>query len=544
MSELTHRVDALFAEWDKPDSPGCALGVVRDDELVYSRGYGMANLEYAIPIVPSSVFHVASVSKQFAAMAMVLLARQGKLSLDDDVRAHLSELPDYGPTITIRHLILHTSGLRDQWDLLALAGWRPDDVKTNDDVLDLAVRQRELNFLPGAEWLYSNTGYTLLALIVERVTGQTLRRYADEQIFRPLGMTRTHFHDDHTEIVPDRAYAYEPRDDGDNGGEGSADGEGGLRISIPAFDTVGATSLFTTVEDLARWVRNFEERRVGGDAAIEQLIAPGRLNDGEELAYALGLMVAPHKGLRTIGHSGGDAGYRSHLLWFPDQRLGVVVLCNLGTMRPGELARKVADLYLAGAIAEGGADTGVAASDEVTLDEAELASKAGFYRSPDSGLIRELAVEDGKLVLKPGPGIVLRPLAADRFKAVVGQLELRFTEEDGALRLQVIADVGKPMVYDAVPGAEPTLEQLAEYTGAYRSDELGTTYTVALHDGVLLLRRRKFRDSPLRPTIADAFQVESPGFQLTFTRDGRGRVTGCVVATARVRALRFDLVRD
>jgi CubicO group peptidase (beta-lactamase class C family) len=279
MSSIAEEVDEIFSEWDRPDSPGCALAVVKGGEVVYKRGYGMANLEYDVPITPRTIFHVASVSKQFTDFAIAILTDEGRLSLDDEVRAHVPELPDFGEPITIRHLIHHTSGIRDQWELLVAAGWRMDDVITTDDVLELVGRQRELNFRPGSEYLYCNTGYTLMAVIVERVTGSSLREFCAERIFEPLGMLDTHFHDDHREIVRGRAYSYSPRE------------EGGFQHSVLSYATVGATSLFTTVEDLARWDQNFYEAKVGGSAVVDLVQTPGVLNDGERLRYAFGLNI-------------------------------------------------------------------------------------------------------------------------------------------------------------------------------------------------------------------------------------------------------------
>ncbi len=257
---LTKKVDQLFATWDKPESPGAAIAVIRDGAVIYKRGYGSANLEYNVPITSQTVFHVASVSKQFTAFAITMLANQGKLSLDDDIRKHLPELPDFGKKITIRHLIFHTSGLRDQWTLLGMAGWRLDDVITKEHIMKIVRHQKELNFDPGAEYLYSNTGYTLLAVIVERVSGQPFRDYTEASIFKPLGMTNTHFHDDHERIVKNRAYSY------------SSAGPGrGFKAAPLTYANVGATSLFTTAEDLARWVINFEDKKIGGVDVIKQM---------------------------------------------------------------------------------------------------------------------------------------------------------------------------------------------------------------------------------------------------------------------------------
>ncbi|MEO7962309.1 MAG: serine hydrolase domain-containing protein, partial [Gemmatimonadaceae bacterium] len=223
------RIDSVFAPLDGTTRPGCSVGVGQSGVSLYERGYGMSDLQHGIPITPQSIFHVASVSKQFTAFAVGLLAQDGKLSLDDEVRKYITELPDYGKKITLRNLIYHTSGIRDQWELLGMAGWRyPEDLFTQGDVLDIVSRQKELNFVPGDEYLYSNSGYSLLAMIVERVSGKTLRAFADERIFKPLGMTNTHVHDDHAMIVPGRTSAFE--------GSGNA-----WKISIPDFDTHGAT---------------------------------------------------------------------------------------------------------------------------------------------------------------------------------------------------------------------------------------------------------------------------------------------------------------
>ncbi|MGI8857497.1 MAG: serine hydrolase domain-containing protein [Thermomicrobiales bacterium] len=525
MSSPLPEVDALFAEWDKPDAPGCALGIVRDSALVYARGYGMANLDYGIPITPASVFHVASLSKQFTAMCILALAAGGKLTLDDDIRRYLPEIPDYGQTITIRHLILHTSGLRDQWELLRLAGWREDDLITNGDVLAVASRQRELNFAPGAQWLYSNTGYTLMALIVERLSGQSLRAFADATIFQPLMMAHTHFHDDHTMIVPSRAYGYQPRD------------TGGLRISIPVFDTVGATSLFTTVEDLARWARNWEERRVGSDL-LDQMVVPGVLNSGERLTYGIGLMIEPYRSLLTIGHGGADAGYRAHFLRFPEQGCAIIILGNLSTLAPGLLARRVADVVLAEHFTQE-PERASSATDAYLPSAANLSRAVGLYRHAPTGKIYRVSCEGGKLTVDDRPPAHLVPVAPGRFKTVDTPLDMTLTiAEDGTRALRERVSGGEVMAFASVDAAAPTAEQLASYPGVYHSDELDVAYTIAMRDDDLVLRRRKVPDSPLRPTIIDQF-INQERLQIAFERDEDGQVSGFTIFTGRIRNLRF-----
>ena len=290
------RVDELFLTMDRPTSPGCALAVFKDGRIIHERGYGMADLDHGVHITPASVFHVASMSKQFTAASILLLAQEGKLSVDDPVRKYIPELPDFGTPITIGELIHHTSGLRDQWDLLGLAGWRySQDLITDDDVLSVLSRQKDLNFPPGSRHLYSNTGYTLLAQIVKRVSGESFREFTTARIFEPLHMKSTHFRDDHAEIVQNMAYGYVPAGDT-------------FRMSNTNFDTVGATSLLTTVEDLAQWDENFYQPKVGGEALIAKMLERGKLNNGKQLDYASGLVVSTYRGLTHRGPWGRRRG--------------------------------------------------------------------------------------------------------------------------------------------------------------------------------------------------------------------------------------------
>lgn len=528
---LTERVDAVFARFQGPESPGCALAVMRDGRIVYSRGYGMADLQHQIPITPSSIFHVASVSKQFTTMSIALLAQQGVLSLDDDIRKYVPEVPDFGETITIRHLIHHTSGLRDQWSLLAMAGWRPDDPKTEADILDLVSRQRELNFRPGDQHVYNNTGYTLMAVIVKRVSGKSLREFAEERIFRPLGMTSTHFHDDHTMIVRGRTSAYEPREGG------------GLRISIPVFDNVGATSLFTTVEDLAKWDRNFVDARVGGPELLDRMHTRGRLNDGEEVPYAFALMHGEHQGLKTVGHSGADAGYRADFLRFPDQRLSVTALCNVSDANPGSLTRQVATLYLADEIrtaqrSEASSPPAYAASGA----EPDLARYEGSYWDERTETLGRVVMRNGKLTVVAGRPTELVPLGNGRFVAQEDEsarFAFRRLPGEGDMEMEYQIGGARPNHFRRMPPPEGVGERLARYAGTFHSPELGVDWTVAAVEGKLLLRRRKFEDQVLEPVFADAF-VAPNGTILRFAPDDNGGIGGFAVSAGRVRHLRFE----
>ena len=336
---LEVKVDQLFAEWDKPDSPGVALAVTKNGKVLYTHGYGAANLEYDIPITPTTVFDIASVSKQFAAFAIATLAHEGTLSLDDDIRVHLPDVPDFGNIITIRHLLHHTSGLRDWVQSLVIAGVAMEDVISFKHILKMARHQKALNFEPGEAYLYSNTGYNLLAEIVERVTGDSFRVWTDANIFKPLAMTNSHFHDDHQMILKNRAYSYQAVENG------------GFKHAINNTTALGSSSLYSTVEDLAKWMLNFDDTQIGEQTVIEQMHQRGVLNNEKQISYALGLNIGEYRTLKTVDHSGSWRGFRSHLIRFPEQKFGVVILCNLDTFNPLRLAEKVADLYLADVLA-------------------------------------------------------------------------------------------------------------------------------------------------------------------------------------------------
>ena len=528
---LGAKVDKLFARWDKPDSPGAAVIVARDGAVLYKHGYGIANLEYDIPITPATVFHVASVSKEFTAFAITLLAGQGKLSLDDDVRKYLPEVPDFGKKITIRHLIHHTSGLRDQWELLAMAGWRLDDVITKQHILKMVSHQKELNFAPGDEHVYCNTGYTLLAVIVERVTGQTFRQYTQENIFKPLGMANTHFHDDHEMIVKNRAYSYS-----------SAEG-GGFKLSALNYANVGATSLFTTVEDLAKWVHNFDDARVGGKAVIEQMYQQGVLNNGKPISYAFGLDIGAYRGLKRVAHSGGDAGYRSFIMWFPDEKFGVAVLSNLGNFDPGRLAQQVADLYLADKLAPEKAVSKPAAAAAVKLDPAIYDRYVGKY-SVQNGPVIDILKESDRLFAQPagGPKLELIPESETKFVVKDVGAEITFdAPESGKTNKLTVKNEGQSMPATRLETEAVKPAELAEYAGDYYSDELGTTYTIVVENGQLVAQHRRHNDIKLTATERDTFRGRQWFFQtVRFTRDKDNRVSGFRLTGSRVRNLRFD----
>lgn len=442
LNQLNEKVDKLFAQWDKPDSPGCALGVIKDGKFVYKRGYGSANLDYNAPLSPESVFYIASTSKQFTAASILLLVRRGQVSLDDDIRKYFPELPKYEAPITINHLVHHTSGVRDYLELMGMAGRRMDELFANEDAVELIARQKGLNFKPGERFLYSNSNYVLMAEIVRRASGKSLREFADENIFRPLGMTNTHFNDDRTAVVKNRVVSYAPI------------GNGRFRQFIKTIEAMGDGNLLTTVEDLAKWDQNFYDNKVGGEGFSQQMLTRTKLNNGEEITYAFGLGNEEYKGLKAVAHGGGFMGFRTEMIRFPEQRFTMICLCNVGAANPGALARQVADLYLA---------------DHIKPAEARSNSAPA---APS-----------------PQPSLTL------------------------------------------------TAEQLAEYTGAYYSEELDTTYRVVIENGMLLIKARNAPRVGLVSQTKDEFRQLGPTFN--FVRNDQRQITGFALSGGRARGIQF-----
>lgn len=534
------RIDSIFAAYDKPDSPGCALGVYRDGQIVYARGYGMADLERNVPITPRTVFDIGSTSKQFAAATIVMLAADGKLSLDDDVRRHIPELPVYERPITIRQMLHHTSGLRDYIGLLTLAGERIDGVTTAAEALAMLVRQRELNFMPGSAHLYSNSGYFLLSIIIERVTGRSLREVAQERIFAPLGMAHTEYLGSYDDLIPHRAIAYAPRQDGR------------LRVDVSRWLQLGDGAIFTTVEDLLRWDENFYTARVGGAGMLAALHTRGVLTNGDTLEYALGLIHGTHRGLRTVSHGGSWGGYRAELLRFPDQHFSVATLCNLATSDPSTLAMRVAEIHLGTQMepvvasnAGSAAGTPLPATAQAPAEQvpvAELRELAGMYRDPATRALRTILLDGDQLYLSAGRRYEMQPSSDTAFTLVgtpaVVLLVFERPAGDRPRRLRFTVNADRPVFFDRIETVTPTVEQLKEYTGSFSSAELEARYTLAVADGALRLSRKGHEPATLRPMTCDEF--DAGGTTLYFTRSDAGTITGFTLGQGRVRNIRFD----
>jgi len=518
---VSARIDKIFERWDRPGSPGCAVGVAQQGRVVYVQGYGMANLEYGVRNRPDTIFESGSVAKQFTAAAVALLVQDGKLALQDSVRKYVPEFPDFGTPITIQHLLNHTSGLRSQWPMLAIAG-RPatQAVHTVDEILELVSGYTELNFKPGDEYLYNNTAFTLLGVIVSRVSGKSLNAFTQERLFIPLGMRRTQWREDFTAIVEGRATAYRM-------------GAGGqFRTLMPFTNITGNGGLLSTVGDWLIWNENLDNPRVGGKAMVDQLQTRGRLNDGFVNEYAQGITVTDYRGVREISHGGSTAGYQTFLARWPGQRLSVAVMCNTTGTNPAGYAHQVADLFLGDKLA---AQPSVSAI-EVPVDN--LKNVAGVYREMKTDALFRITYDEKAKALRAG-GAALVPTGPNVFIALQGGRTFAVSEPAAGRPRRITETDGRsrPRVWDAQPAFAPGAQQLAEFAGEYVCPELQVTYTAYVEGNALKFRFRPAQRLTLTPAFPDGFEEE--GNTIRFTRTPAGRVDGFRVYAGRVWHLRF-----
>ncbi|MCX5768275.1 MAG: serine hydrolase [Gemmatimonadetes bacterium] len=521
------QIDAVFKDFGK-NTPGCAVGIYNRGKILYAKGYGMADLNLGVPITPKTVFDIGSTSKQFAAASIVMLANQGKLSLSDDVRKFIPELPSYGSTITIDHMLRHTSGLRDYNGLLYLGGHYFEDFTDDADALKIIVAQRNLNFAPGTNWDYSNSGFFLLSVIVKRVTGQTLGDFAKTNFFTPLGMPITHFRTDHTAILAHRATAYSPSE------------KGGFSIDMSDWDQAGDGAVNTNVLELAKWDANFYDAKVGGTALISRMQERGALNNGDSVRYARGLFVDTYRGLRRVHHGGAWAGYRAMLMRFPEQGLSIGLTCNVGNADTQSRSERVADVVLAQAFKEpaGGAKSpAVAQGTSAQSATFDAAPYVGSYFSEEHQSVLSITNDGGKGVLSVlGAKLPLSSSRENQLEAMGGAVTLAFTE--GRTRAALTRGGAPSGSYRRIETVTPTSSELAQIVGVYTSAELGTSWTVRNENGKLLIAGRAIGESPMEPVMKDAFTM-GQGF-VAFTRDASGKINGFEVSASRMLRIRFD----
>lgn len=519
-------VRAILADVTTPDRPGLAVAVVRNGEVRFSGGHGLASLEHGAPITSATAFDLASVSKQFTGLAVAMLVEEGAIRMDDDIRGYIPEMPDLGNTITIGHLVHHTSGLRDWVGALAIGGWDMHDVISFRQILRMAYGQQALNFEPGSEYSYSNTGYVLLAELVARVTGQSFRTWTDEHIFTPLGMDRTNFRNDYSEVVPDRAYGYWLAADGSS------------RHTIPnTTSALGSSSAFSTVEDMTRWLIDLDQPVVGAPAASLMRTA-GRLNDGATIPYAFGIAHGEYRGTPTLSHSGGWAWFGTYLVHFPEQRLGVVVLSNSANIDVARAAYRIADVFLDEDLPASPAGE-PARPVPVALTATLLDDFIGMYRLPGM-FVRVRREGDTLRVRATGEDeFPMAPISEHEFWVDAYNAALVFErDDDGRVTRFTLRGTPAPRLDDRAP---PSAAELAALVGEYVSEELKTFYEVVLEDGTPTMWHRRHGPIRLTHVWGDAFSG-SRWFMgsVEFERDDAGRVVGFRVdAGDRTRNVRF-----
>ena len=529
------RIDAVFKEYDKPHVPGCALGVMQNGQLAYGRGYGWADLERNVPITTTSLFDIGSTSKQFAAASISLLVQAHKLAYTDDIRKYIPEMPDYGAPITIDNLMHHTSGLRDYTGLLTLGGHTLEEATTDSQALASIVHQRHLNFPTGSKYEYSNTGYFLLSVIIERVTGKSLADFARERIFLPLGMTSTRYRNHAAMLIPNRALGYAPAD------------SGGFQNSMSNWEQTGDGAVQLSVRDALKWDENFYLPRVGGVAMVQQLQERGRLANGDTINYARGLDIDHYRGLRRVEHGGDWIGYHTAYSRFPDQHTSVLIMCNSDGISPTELADKVSDIVLANSFPEKVATAPHDSARATTVTTSAIPAirlVGSYYASTTDEVARITAKGDSLALGLVGRSLPLVPSGPATYAVVGLPVSVEFLMDGSAPARAVRIRVGSELREEAVrfTPVTPGAEQLRELTGSYYSPELLVTWPVTLEGDHLILNKGAGKDEDisgkLEPTMTDTFTAGSG--LIHFTRDASGRVTGFDVSASRMRGIRFD----
>ncbi len=517
------KVDKLFAQWDRADSAGAAIVIIKDGRVVYQRGYGYANLETRTPITPETVFDVASVAKQFAGFAVATLIEEGKLSLDDDVRKYVPRVPDFGKPITIRHLVYHTSGLRDWPETLALSGMDWSGVITLATILEMVQRQRELDFAPGEEYQYCNTGYNLIAATVAKITDQSFREWSDANIFKPLGMKHTHVCDNPTETVANRAESYMP-----NGKE--------FRRAISQLAAEGSSSLFISAEDMGKWMLNFMAARVGGKA-ISRMSEPDKLNNGKEIDYGFGVGLSQYQGAKKISHTGSWAGYRSIVMFVPEKDFAVAILANAANINTSSLATRIADVYLDPSPSARPAEATPKLAATEKPDPASWDNFLGTYRLGAGWLLD---------ITRDGDQLIAQATHEAKFKMTPTSGATFFVQGYGS-SVEFASDKSGPATHLLYRGIRAprlnvpkfTPEQLRDFVGDYWSDELRVAYRVEMRDGSLGVRQRSGAWVWLLPTGANRFDADQGGATIEFTRNGASEITELKVSGGRIRNVRF-----
>ncbi len=528
------RIDSLFLEWNRPMHPGGAIGIMQHDKIVFSKAYGLASMEYLVPNTPGTIFNTGSVSKQFTAMGIVLLQQQGKLSVDDDIRKYLPELPDFGEVITIRHMLHHTSGLRSLHAMLELAGWRGDDARTNEDLNRFMLNQRDLNFKPGDEYNYCNTGYMLMVNIIEKVSGEKFPAWMKLSIFEPLGMTNTYVEDNYSRIVANNATSYYQMDGGV------------FERAVEYWGYVGSGNMHSTTDDLLRWLRNFSDPQPGWEAHFKMMQTVDRLNNGEENNYAFGLVIGSYNGLESVGHGGSIGGFRANVITYPEKEISIAILTNFSSSSVAQQSSAVSRILL-GETSEEEVTGTPAPVKSIKLSKRELAEFEGSYWNDQANSLRKIYLKDDTLryFRSEHNESPIVPVSKSEFKMLKVPDDVSVVFEISAQGKSMVVTVGnaQPGIFNGFEPVLPTKEVLGSYTGEFYSPELETTYKIYLENDTLYSHHARLGDSKMKFIKKDILEGDWPLSMVKYQRNEDHLITGVLVSNGRVKNLWFRKTR-
>lgn len=524
------KIDSLFIDWNRPNHPGGTVGLMIDGKIVFSKAYGLASLEYLVPNSTETIFNIASVSKQFTAMGIVRLQEQGQLSVDDDIRKYLPDLPDFGEKITIRHLLHHTSGLRSLHALLELAGWREDDSRFNEDLDRFMKKQQALNFKPNDRQLYCNTGYIFMANIIEKISGEPFPTWMKENIFEPLGLIHTYVEDEYDRVVVNNATSYYRQDQG-------------FARAVEFWGYVGSGNMHATTNDLLRWLNNFINPQAGWESAFKTLKTVDPLNSGEVNNYAFGVVVDEVQGSQRISHNGAIGGFRSHAASYTDEKLNLVVLTNFSNSSPNRKAREIVNLLLK----KGNTNHAVSPRPSIkaiTLSQAELKKFEASYWNDESYYARKIYLKEDTLryFRSENNESPLVPIGKNAFQmwGVNGDVKVRFDFDNQTMAVQI--NDGNDIMHTLFDPSPPTAEDLKTYTGTYYSPELEVTYNIFIADEKLKWHHPHFGDHDIKILKKDILQGAWPLDIIRIERNPNQEIKGLFVSNGRVLNLWFEKI--
>ena len=521
------KIDEIFSQWTVPNHPGGAIGVMKGGKVIFSKAYGLASLEYLIPNSTGTRFNVASVSKQFTAMGIVRLHLQGKLSVDDNIKKYMPELPEFAEKITIRQMLHHTSGLRSLHTLFALAGWRGDDTRTNEDLYRIMQDQRNLNFEPGSEFLYCNTGYMFMAKIIEEVTGEEFTSWMKKSVFDPLGMTDTYIEDKYNRVVPNNATSYYTQ-------------KNEFDRAVEYWGYVGSGNMHSTTADLLTWLENFSTPKSGWEKAFKMMLTIDPLNNGAYNDYAFGVRLDSFKGVKRVQHGGSIGGYRSSIGTYPDEKLSIAIITNFSTASPGSKANKIAEILLTDKQGDTKATT---TPKGIKLPTKTLSKYIASYWDDGSNGLRKIYLKNDTLryVRSENNETPLIPVKKNEFLLSGSSVKVRF-ESDKKEKTMTVTNGNSSTVFKAFePVSTPySKELLQSIAGEYFSPELKTSYYVSIDDNNLIGNHIRHGNFEIEIIKKDVLKGNSAFQFVKLKRNEKGNVIGAFVSNSRAKNVWFE----